>query len=260
MMDPIERRKYLALAGLKKHRAKVESAREILRAAAAGRRLVVATSWGKDSIALCQLAIETLGTEAEKVPAFHQHSNAELPGGEHVVEFFRERMHVTTLPGSMTLAEYVEYVRGVGLPHEREKATQQRVVKTLKKDTGEEFCRANGYDVVALGMRIAEKGPRAKLLCARGPTYTMASGFVKTNPLAYWGNADVWAYIVANDLPYNGRIYDAETHDLTRETIRNTGWLSTDGADRGRIAWLAQHFPDRYYELAREFPQVGLYK
>ena len=59
----------------------------------------------------------------------------------------------------------------------------------------------------------------------------------------------MWAYIVSRGIPYNRRIYDAETHGQTRD-LRNTGWLSTDGAEDGRIAWLAFHFPDEYETLA----------
>jgi phosphoadenosine phosphosulfate reductase len=84
----------------------------------------------------------------------------------------------------------------------------------------------------------------------------MRDGSWKCCPLMGWTAKDVWAYIVSRRLPYNRRIYDAETHDQTRETIRNTGWLSTDGAAQGRIAWLRAHFPTEYRLLADEFPQV----
>lgn len=43
-------------------------------------------------------------------------------------------------------------------------------------------------------------------------------------PLSDWTGADVWAYIASHGVPSNRRIYDAETHGLTRETI-HSGWL-----------------------------------
>lgn len=65
----------------------------------------------------------------------------------------------------------------------------------------------------------------------------------------------MWARIAERGLPYHP-LYDCESHGMTRETLRNSGWLTTVGAAEGRIAWLRQHFPEQYRALAAEFPQV----
>lgn len=230
----------------------VETARGILRRGADKGPMSVSVSWGKDSLALAHLALDTLGD----VPLFHMASPYGLPGYDECKAYFAARATIHTLPASRTLDEYITWCQDIGLPHERERTVHQRVVSEIKRDRGSLWAEEHGILVQALGMRIAEKGPRARVLRKRGPVYQMHDGSWKCCPLAYWSTADVWAYIVSRGIPYNRRIYDAETHGQTRETLRNTGWLSTDGAEDGRIAWLAFHFPDEYETLAEHFPQV----
>lgn len=245
-------RAYEVLASTRAFARHVETARRVLREAAARGPLAVSVSWGKDSIALAHLALDTLGS----VPLFHMASPYALPGYEACRAYFAERATIHELPASRSLAEYIAWCQDIGLPHERERSVHQRVVSEIKRDRGTEWAREHGFVVQALGMRIAEKGPRAQVLRKRGPLYQMTDGSWKCCPLAYWATQEVWAYIVSRGVPYNRRIYDAETHGQTRETIRNTGWLSTDGAEQGRVAWLALHFPDHYTLLAEHFPQV----
>lgn len=252
--EKTDRRAYDLHAGSKSFARKVEQAREIFRRGAERGRVVVSTSWGKDSVAMCAIACDVF----DRPTLLHLASPYALPGYDETIAHFSERCDVVTLEASRSLAEYVKWCREIGLPHERSQSTQSKVVSEIKRDRGTEWCRDHGYGVQALGMRIAEKGPRAKLLRAKGPIYTLKDGTVKVNPLAYWSSADVWALIYSRGLPYNRRIYDAETGGETRETIRNTGWLSTDGAEHGRIAWLRRHFPEQHAVLLREFPQVKL--
>lgn len=183
-------------------------------------------------------------------------ASVDMPGYEATIEHFSSRAEVINIPAPMTLAQYIEFTRSVGLPHERSRSNQSRVVGKFKRTIGHDWAVEHGY-IQALGLRIAEGGERAKVLCSRGPTYAIADGTIKTNPLAYWSARDVWAFIVANELPYNRRIYDAQTHGMTRERLSNTGWLSTNGAGWGRIAWLRAHFPQQYRRLIDEFPHVA---
>lgn len=232
----------------------VDSASEILRRGASHGSLIVSLSWGKDSIAMGALALEVIG----RVPMLHLASPYALPGYDETREWFEARTDVHVVPASRSLAEYVAWCKNVGLPHERTRSAHAAVVKNIKRDRSAEWVAEHGFAVVCLGMRIAEKGPRAAMLRARGPVYQLVDGTWRCNPLTYWTNDDVWAFIASRGLPYNHRLYDAETHGLTRETIRNTGWLSTDGAERGRCAWLRQHFPEQWQMLVDEFPQVRI--
>lgn len=110
--------------------------------------------------------------------------------------------------------------------------------------------------VQALGLRIDEGGPRAKVLRARGPLYRRADGTWLAAPLAHWTAADVWAWIAARGLPYPP-LYERETHGQTRESLRSTGWLTTIDAPDGRIAWLRAHYPAQYAALVAEWPHLA---
>lgn len=241
--------RYLVHAQLRGHRERVERARDEFRRAAALGPVVVATSWGKDSVALADLALETLGP----VPLLHLASSYRLPGWEPVAAHFVARTIVHEVEPRRSLAETIAWLREVGLGYERERP--QAAVQALKKDPGAEWCLKHGFAVQALGMRAEESKGRRACFRARTPTYQLARGLWVTNPLAWWSTVDVWAYIAARELPYH-RLYDLETHGYTREEHRNTGWLTTIDAGRGRLGWLRAHFPEQYRALAREFPQV----
>lgn len=244
--------RYRVHARLATYRRRVDGARRVLEEASRRGPLVVSTSWGKDSVALADLAIETLGP----VPLLHL-AGAPLPGTEPVVAHFRSRTEVHEVPPPRSLSEMIEWLREVGLGIDRTRAGR-RAGAAPKKAAGTQWCLDHGYAAQALGMR-AEENPasRGRLFRARGLVFA-ARGLVIACPLGWWTAADVWAYIVERALPYHP-MYDCETHGMTRETLRNAGWLSTAGAERGRIAWLRAHYPEQYRALSAEFPQVTRY-
>lgn len=245
-------REYLVWARLLSHQRRVEKSREILRRAAAKGRLVVSSSWGKDSIALSHLAIDTLGP----VDILHMESPCELPGNEETIAYFQERARVHILPSSRTLEEVLAWCHEVGLPHERTSAVQGMVVKSTKKDRAGGWCKEHGFEVQALGMQAWENPWTRGMLYKKRGTLYQARGMWFAGPLAWWTAKDTWAYVLSRGLPYNKRIYDAETHGQSRERIRNTGWLSTDGVERGRLSWLRRHFSAEWEKLIAEFPYL----
>lgn len=214
---------------------------------------VVSVSFGKDSSCLAHVAKLVLGD----ISMMHMACAHELPGGESVEEFFRGIGTLNELPPLNTLAESIEWLKEVGLPHERDKAAHRAIVKERKKDRGIEWCNANGFESLCLGMRADESKNRKRLFCARGPTYRIKSGITVCNPLAWWDSRDVWAYIVSNDIPWHP-LYDAQVLGFTRERLRNGGWLYTDGANKGWIQWLRKSYPEQYEKLENEFPRVAL--
>jgi phosphoadenosine phosphosulfate reductase len=233
---------------------RVAEARNILERASSLGRVSVSMSWGKDSVVAGHLALQHL---PPPVTMTHIASSYRLPGFEHVQVYFAERADLHIIEPRRTLQETIEWLREIGLPHERTAAQQQAVVKAIKKDVGTAWCIDNGFGVQVMGIRADESKARSAFLRARGAIYD-ARGMKVACPLAWWAAKDVWAYIVANDLPYHP-LYDCETHGQTRETLRNTGWLSTDGAEHGRIVWLREHYPEQYATLARHFGQVTAY-
>ena len=194
------------------------------------------------------LALEVLGSEARMV---HLRSPYALPGGEHVESYFATRCSLSIVPYRKTLAQYIEWLQEVGLPHERE--SHHAGAARGKASVAREWAEAQSVTVQALGLRAEESGVRKAVLRHKGPLYRRADGLWTAWPVGWWKSADVWAYIASRDLPYH-RMYDCETHGWTRHTIRNAGWLTTN--DPGRIPWLRAHFPDQYRALTEAFPRT----
>ena len=68
--------------------------------------------------------------------------------------------------------------------------------------------RSHGYDGFFYGLRAEESSKRRKLLGVRGQIfYRKTDDLWVCQPLAHFSYNDVWAYIIANDLPYNA-LYD----------------------------------------------------
>jgi phosphoadenosine phosphosulfate reductase len=253
-MKDIDRAAYLAHASSRAFCRRVDEACRVIEQAAAKGRVVVATSWGKDSVVLADLALRVLG----RVQLLHIASSYRLPGYERVQEYFESRTDLHVIQPRRTLAETFDWLREVGLPHERTKAQQATVVQKIKKDVGTQWCKDNGYTVQMLGMRADENRRTRGMLFRRLGLIYEARGITMAAPLGWWTARDVWSYLVANDLPWHP-MYDMETHGFSRESIRNAGWLSTDGAERGRISWLREHYPEQYRMLVSEFPNCAAF-
>lgn len=239
---------YLTWSQTAAFRRKLDRARAEIMAATRTGRYVVSSSWGKDSCALVHLALTVCGP----VDVAHLRSPYELPGGEDVVQWFAERVRVHTVPTSRTLDEYVAWLQSHGLHYERDALLARG--KARKADELVEWVLSRGYDTQLLGMRAAESKGRRQCFRVRGLTYP-ARGLTVCNPLGWWTARDVWAYLVSHDVPWHP-LYDRETHGQSRETLRNAGWLSVHGAEDARIAWLRQHYPEQYRQLAERLPQV----
>jgi len=231
----------------------VERASERLAEAASLGRVLVSSSWGKDSVVLVYLAARAGLTEV-----LHMPSPAAMPGTDEIEAWCAEHMRVSVFRTPMaTIEERLAWTHEVGLGHERTASQQAAVVQSLKKSKGTAYAIERGFGVMALGLRGAESGARAMNARARGAIYPHSDGVTRCLPLLDWSARDVWACIAVNGLPYLP-LYDLETHGQTRETIRNAGWTTTDGAARsGRVAWLKHHFPEYFARMKREFPQIA---
>jgi phosphoadenosine phosphosulfate reductase len=241
---------YAVWADTKAFAAKVDRAiAEVSRAAQLG-RMVVSVSWGKDSCALAHLVLSV----APGTPLMHVASSYELPGNDRVIDYFAKRTTIHTVPAKLSLEETIEWLKTHGLDYERDKLTDAGIKR--KASAGVGWVRSNGYSVQALGMRAEESKKRRTCFRFRGLTY-QAHGLFVSNPIGWWTTRDTWAYLVSRDVPWH-RLYDCETHGETRETLRNSGWLTMPGAADGRAAWLKYHFPEQYRMLVEEFPQVRM--
>jgi phosphoadenosine phosphosulfate reductase len=246
-------RGYLVIARTQLHRRKVSQAMaEIDRSMRQHDRFIVCSSWGKDSCALVSLVLTVCG------PGFdvaHLQSPYELPGNESTLEWFGARCAIHTLPTERTLGDYISWLQTHGLHYERER--QCNLGKTSKRDELVEWVRKHGYSLQILGMRAQESKGRRSCFRARGLTY-QAHGLTVCNPIGWWSNKDVWAYLVSREIPWHP-LYDCETHGETRETLRNGGWLSVHGCNDARGPWLRAHFPDEWRRLIDAFPRMRIH-
>ncbi len=134
----------------------------------------------------------------------------------------------------------------------------QKQIYRLKKTSSERWAESYGFNGVFLGLRKEESQGRQMSLTIRSPIYQMKSGFWKCCPLANWTGKDVWAYIISKDLVYP-EFYNFTALGDSREWIRSASWVTTDGANKGRLVWLKYYYPQYYRQLLREFPEVGRY-
>jgi 3'-phosphoadenosine 5'-phosphosulfate sulfotransferase (PAPS reductase)/FAD synthetase len=244
-------RQYEVFAKTQAFKRHVDTARRIINESAEKGRLVVSMSWGKDSCAMGDLVHRELG----HADMMHMACAHELPGGDAVSGYFEERATIHELPPLNTLAESLEWLKVVGLPHERDPRDHQRIIQTRKRDRGNDWAIDNGYACTMLGMRAEESVVRRRLFKGRGPLYQRANGHWVSNPLAWWKTHDVWSYLVSRDVPWHP-LYDCETHGFSRERLRNGGWLYTDGAPDGWTVWLRAHYPHEWRRLVDAFPHM----
>jgi 3'-phosphoadenosine 5'-phosphosulfate sulfotransferase (PAPS reductase)/FAD synthetase len=247
------RSQYLAWSETDVHQRRVAMAVDVIERAAARGTIAIAMSWGKDSVAVADLVLATIGG---RVPVYHLAHAYPLPGSEHVEQHFRSRTDVHVVPPSRSVDDVIAWLSTNGLGYERGRSSTSKAGQH-KKDGGAEWATVNGIDVTIMGMRAEEAPGRRAHFKFNGLIFTRQSGVTTANPLGWWEARDVWAYIATRDLPYH-RLYDCETHGQTRETLRNAGWLTTIGAQHGLIAWLAHHFSAEYRRLEAAFPRVRM--
>lgn len=241
---------YRAHARTAAFRRKVDQAKRSIEEAARVGKVSVSLSLGKDSIAATRLVLDVLGGDTQII---HMDSSYKLPGWEPTRDYFAEHGRLHVIPAKRSLAETIEWLRDVGLCYDRETKHATTVVHRMKRDAASDWCEEHGFSVQILGLRADESNIRRMVLRKRGLVYQLSSGQWRALPLGWWSVVDVWALIFSRDLPYP-RLYDCESHGYNRETLRNTGWLTTIDAPDGRIAWLRHWFPEQYAQLVAEFP------
>jgi len=219
-------------------------------------RLLISTSWGKDSCVLMDIAIKTL----DEVNLYYM-PGAMLPGYEDMKNYFLSQKNVIyhEPPPPKTLDEYIQWLKVSGLSHNRTNSQQEKAVSTHKRDLCIDWMIENNFHVLSWGLRKDESILRNRLLSKKGLIYQLKNGIYRSSPLAYFTVDDIWAYIFSNDLPYHP-LYDKETDGYTRRTIRNSGWLTTDGLNQygeNRLQWLKKHYFDQFLQLITIFPELN---
>ncbi|MEN6492612.1 MAG: phosphoadenosine phosphosulfate reductase family protein [Rectinema sp.] len=219
------------------------SVRMIETALASGRRFYVSWSGGKDSTAMLHL----IRSVSPSIPVMHIRSGYEMPDGAEYMKKIVEDwgLNFTEIDAP---CDYMDLCREFGLPHTRSWETQQEIVRQIKKQPGRRWALDHAYDGMFWGLRAEESKARCAICTRHRSGIIDSSGIERIAPIGDWSARDVWAYILSEGIPPNP-IYLHEGCGQTRMTIRNAGWLSTDGAERGRLEWLRRFYPEQYRKV-----------
>jgi phosphoadenosine phosphosulfate reductase len=203
----------------------------------------VSWSGGKDSNVVLDLCLRV----NPKIKVMHIESGYGIPESS---EFIKNIIALKKLNYEelLTNIDYIELCEEFGLPHNRSDNTQKKVVSMIKKNPANEWSKANKYNTVFWGIRAEESLNRKALMKFKGKSFVDKNGIRRISPIMDWKIKDVWAYHFYSGFPINP-IYEKENCGESCETIRNTGWLSTDGENRGRLEWLRKNYPEQYQKV-----------
>lgn len=249
-MTDDERELYLLHSRLPGHRKKImQSQRIIADALKVMRNPYVSLSWGKDSEALVHLVIQ----QAPNILVLFVNSGYAYPETYELRDRLVSEWNLNYKEISSKNAEWYDYLKERGLCVELgPRPGIRNKVKHIEQATKEN-------DGVFFGLRKDESNGRRINLLMRSSLYQTKDGKWHCAPLANWSARDVWAYIISNELPYNG-VYDHCDDDFPRESLRNGSWITTVGANySGRIFWLRRYYPRLYNEFVKHFPEIKSY-
>lgn len=234
---------------------RVEEARRIIdNSITAIKRPYLSCSFGKDSVVLLHLVHQRM----PNIPVVFINSQYCFPDTYVVRDEFIKEYNINLVEIKQP-HDYIDIINTYGLPDDRTPAQQQKVVDLLKKDLANVWAHENGYDGCFWGLRKEEARGRKWLLNVKGSLFFADSAKLwRSAPLANWTWDDIWAYIHYFGVPYSG-IYD-KTRFCDPKHIRNTSWVTTDGAAKnGRVVWLKYYYPDLYNRLVSEIPEIRRY-
>lgn len=203
----------------------------------------VSWSGGKDSCVVVHLCY----TINKNIKIMHIKSGYGLPDGYQFMKDFSFLFKLNYEEIETTI-DYIELCKEFGLPHMRSHSIQTKIVNKIKKNPANKWAMENGYNEMFWGIRAEESLKRKALARYKGKIFTDKDNLKRISPILDWNVKEIFAYHHAFNLPVNP-IYLKENCGEIRETIRNTGWLSTDGENRGRLEWLRKNYPGQYRKI-----------
>lgn len=205
-------------------------------------------SWGKDSILLLYI----LQQVKKDIKVIFLNSGYALPDTYEIRDKLVDEWDINYEEIQQDV-DYIEMCQLIGLPHERTASQQNKVITNIKKITLDDYAKKKGYDLCFWGIRADEAKKRQWLFKKNGYS-VKTNDILKVHPIIHFTLSDVWEFYYFLDIPVN-QIY-TKNKFLKKEQIRNTGWVSTDGADSGKIMWLKYYYPEYYNQLQAKFPQI----
>ena len=180
----------------------------------------MACSWGKDSITLAHLIREIYGEIP--VPALFTDTGRKFPE----TYAFRDRL----------VEEWGLDVVAVEPDHTLEPCPADEC-RMWKVAAARETPAKLGWNAIIVGIRHDEHDARSKEV----PFSPREDGVTRVHPILDWTEADIWAYMRANDVPYNP-LYDQGYRSIGCQacTIPSPG-----GAERSGRAEEKEEIMDR---------------
>lgn len=261
MCQSIERDKqtYLLHSKLISYQKRIDTALKTMREALVkSDNPILSFSSGKDSVVLLDIAVRA-GFKGDLL--FFKYgisTDIETPvENVQLLKYYAERhslrYHILDCLGEVDCWEECgRFTLFPGSPEEK-RIFNQTNYDFAKKS--KDFCRANGIDLLIMGMRKAESARRRAMLNKKGTIYTTKTrDSVTCCPLANLTNEDIWGYIFKNNLKYLS-IYDYPYIDRRRNRDEITLLYNDALIRHGSIlhykkmypqffAWLKGHWGD----------------
>jgi 3'-phosphoadenosine 5'-phosphosulfate sulfotransferase (PAPS reductase)/FAD synthetase len=244
-LDALSRAGYLAHATDPAHVRRRDAALAII---AAHPDFAISVSWGKDSAALLWLAAQAL-PRPTAINARYRHPAERIGDMDCVRDKFLSRpdmRHVRYIevdcPGEWEMYERA----GRAFPSPLTLA-ERAAVKWWREEFTTRMraaMTAVGCAGVMLGIRQEESRARRLNIACRGTSYVRADGLRVALPIGRFQGPDIWAVLVAHDLPWL-RVYDVA---LDRGRARSGFVWST-----GSIDAIARH--GAVYDWRKAYPE-----
>lgn len=259
-MDRDETMVYSLHAKLDAHRRQMARSLDVMRRGLdAMGKPYISMSFGKDSLVMAHL----IWTHHPEIPMLYVNCGEydEWPDTARV-----RREFLALFPGcdftELSGPSVWSFYQRVGFYVQDEETTpqarqaQREYSDSLGKVLGGE-ARRRGFDGAFIGLRRDESYNRERLFRMRGNLYYAETrGEWACCPLERWTGRDVWAYIVAHDLPYN-ELYDLAPEG--RELARNGAMFGSRSARYGRLVFIKRMYPDLFNRFAGAYPEVRAY-
>ncbi|HEU5118576.1 MAG TPA: phosphoadenylyl-sulfate reductase [Isosphaeraceae bacterium] len=154
-------------------------------------KLTMATAFGPEGCAILHM----LGEIDPSVRVFNLDTGYQFDETLRLRDRIAERygIEVEMVRADQTVAEYEAANGGPVYPTEPDRCCHDRKIVPLKR-------AVVGYDAWISSIRADQSAHRAK---AGIVGWDRKFDLVKVNPLLRWTHRDVWAFVVANDVPYN---------------------------------------------------------
>jgi phosphoadenosine phosphosulfate reductase len=154
-------------------------------------KLTMATAFGPEGCAILHMLAEI----EPRVRVFNLETGYQFAETLQLRDRIAERygIEVELVRPELAVAEYEARNGGPVYPHDPDRCCAERKLAPMRRAIA-------GYDAWLSSIRADQSAHRTR---ASVVGFDARFGLVKINPLLHWTHRDVWAYVVANDVPYN---------------------------------------------------------